>query len=136
MNLIVANKYYEVLFEAAKSIMVIRWKESVFELTVSQYKKEMFKSHEFILDLRPKFLIHDGTSAVYPPTDSLYQWTVDNISPLYEEAGLEKIAYVYPHEEQTTLFLKNLVSHARGRYNTPQRRIFKTLSEALSWLSV
>ena len=134
MNVIVTKKYYEILFDQTNSILVIRWKDYVHELNVSQYKQEMLKAHEYLLDLQPRFLIHDGTEAVYPPTEDLHEWTLATISPIYEKSGLEKMAYVSPHEYNTSLFLKGMVTQAKDKFQRPERKLFTSIEDALCWL--
>ena len=134
MNLVVTNKYYEILFDQTNSILVIRWKDDVHELDVNQYKKEMLKAHEYLLDLQPRFLIHDGTHAVYPPTESLQKWTLETISPIYVKVHLEKMAYVSPQEHNTLLFLKGMVTQAKDKFQRPLRKLFTNIDDAIRWL--
>ncbi len=135
MELVAVNKYYEILFDTKDKVLVIRWKDAIYELSVSEYKAEMILAHSFVEELKPRFLVHDGTDAVYPPTSSLYKWTVENISPKYINLGIKKIAYIFPTEANTSIFMENLVAHAKDAYSEPERKMFKSFEEAIRWIS-
>ncbi len=134
MQIIESNKYFEILVDMNDSVMMIRWKDSVHELIIHEYEMQMLRAHEYVKDFDPRFLIHDGSESVYPHTDVLDKWIIRNISPIYSELDLEKIAYVYPKDKETSEFVINVVSTAKERFTRPERGLFASLESALQWL--
>ena len=134
MELIVSNKFYEILYDQSKSIMVIRWKHFVVELTATEYKNKVLDAHEYLHIFLPEKLIHDSTNAVYPPTEDMNKWLVENISPIYKRLGIKKIAYVYPRTEKMKNFVSKVVKDAANLYIRPERKLFPAYEQALRWV--
>ena len=105
-------------------------------LPEEDYKDFLKKYLEAFLHFKPQKALMDFREFVFPLTEEIEQWTIENISNITYDNGLRYVAYVYPKEIVTQFSLESFVEKMLKTYkeNGPVRMIFSDFNEAYNWL--
>ncbi len=133
MENVAQTKYYDILVDQDKNILVYRWKETVLELNEEEYKKYFLDALKYLDEYKPKKVIQDSRIQVYPITEELQKWIMENITPKFIKAGVEKIAYVMPEDFISKLALEQLVLKLISSRQEIKRLYFSDFDQAIKW---
>ncbi len=134
MDLVVAEKYYDIYFFPVEKIMLIHWKVKVLDLSLIEYREIMIRAYDYLSLLKPDFLIQDGSDAVFPTTAEANNWIVENISPRFAQVGLKKIAYIIPRDKLTLEGLEKMIDKSLKVFPQVERKLFPDMNKAMAWI--
>ena len=103
-------------------------------MTVDDYKDAIRKYARLVLEHRARCALVDLRKFRYRVEDAdvLRSWWADEIAPLYNQAGLEKFAFVLPEGEQAPPDETPAKAEAGEKFVTKQ---FGSKQAAISWLT-
>jgi len=116
------------------SVMSFVWTEKSAAMTVDDYKNAIRDYARLVLKHRVRCALVDLREFRYrvEDTEALGSWWSDEIVPLYNQAGLEKFAFVLPEGEQPPPDEAPAKAEARETFIT---RHFASQQAAMSWLT-
>ncbi len=118
-------------------ILIIKFngKNGVRESEYFKYVEEiLWKYTEYLKQYNLDKVIYDMTDVDVLVDEEFTEWITKNITPLVQQAGLKKLAFVLPKSSLVKLDLKYIITPKLDEYKGPDRRIFNTYQEALDWL--
>ncbi len=128
------NKYYDVIVDDDYKLLIYKWKEAIMELLQEEYKAGFLQAVKFVEEYKPKYVIHDSSTQVYPITPDLQKWISEEISPRFEKAGVKRIAYVMPQDFLSKMALEQLIMKLLS-IKPGLKRIFVTdMDQAMKWI--
>jgi len=127
------SKFVERHYFPHQKMFKSNWLPTSVEMDRDEYKKEMQKLGEILLDVRPLYLLSDTRNLNFELDKELQEWTVKEMLPLFVAAGLKKQAILIPYEKYAQVALEqtllNLDPDARFRHS-----FFSDIDEAKAWL--
>jgi len=116
------------------SLMSFVWTEKSAAMTVDDYKDAIREYARLVLERRARCALVDLREFRYRVEDAevLGSWWADEIVPLYNQAGLEKFAFVLPEGEQAPSDETPAKAEAGETFITRQ---FASKQAAMSWLT-
>ncbi len=134
MKKIISNAYYTAFNDPDRSINLIRWTQKILNLTTEEYKKGIIRAFTSLNNFPADYLIIDNTDAIYPITETLEEWIIENVVPL--NSHYKKVAYIYPKDFLTRMGIEEIVNKSEEiDENVKKRRnIFNNLDEAIEWI--
>ena len=96
------HPFYVFDLDEHASLMSFVWTEKSVAMTVNDYKDAIREYARLVLEHRARCALVDLRSFRYrlDDADLLASWWADEIVPLYNQAGLQKLAFVLPEGEQ------------------------------------
>jgi len=96
------SPFYVFDLDERASLMSFVWTERSVAMDADDYKDAIRAYARLVLQHRARRALVDLRSFRYRPEDAhlLASWWADEIVPLYNEAGLQKLAFVIPDSEQ------------------------------------
>lgn len=115
------------------SLMSFRWTEKSGEMTVDDYKDAISEFARLVLKRRSRRALIDLRKFRYRVEGAGVpgSWWADEIVPVYNQAGLEKFAFVLPEGEQASPDEPSAPAEAGEKFITKQ---FASEQAAISWL--
>ena len=115
------------------SLMSFVWTEKSVAMTVGDYKDAIREYARLVLEHRARRALVDLRKfRCVVDADLLGSWWADEIVPLYNQAGLEKFAFVLPEGEQAPPDETPAKAQAGEKFVTKQ---FGSEPAAISWLT-
>ena len=115
------------------SLMSFVWTEKSVAMTVGDYKDAIREYARLVLEHRARRALVDLRKFRYVVDAHLLgSWWADEIVPLYNQAGLEKFAFVLPEGEQAPPDETPAKAQAGEKFVTKQ---FGSEPAAISWLT-
>ncbi len=134
MKVLEENKYYKV--QIFDDILEIKWFPTIAELDEEEYKKQLYKTHAYLLDYDYTKLLENAQDFFYPLTQNLIDWIKENITlGIFNKSKLKKMAYVMPKDVLSKLGVENLVDQARLENPRVIRLYFDDRDKAVNWLN-
>ncbi len=134
MKKIISNAYYTAFNDPDRSINLIRWTQKILNLTTEEYKKGIIRAFTSLNNFSADYLIIDNTDAIYPITETLEEWIIENVVPLNRH--YKKVAYVYPKDFLTRMGIEEIVKKTDkiSPESRKRRDIFDNIEDAIKWL--
>ena len=120
-----------ITYDEEKSLLRLEWLEATKDIIAPHFQGILYLLAGYGLQKKPKNIFVDARKFLFHPSNELVgPWRTKNISPLYNEAGVEKFAFLYP--------LGSVVPSTNGQ-NMPDEKFptgfFTSESELNEWLS-
>ena len=128
------HPFYVFDLDEHASLMSFVWTEKSVAMTVDDYKDAIREYAGLVLEHRARYALVDLRKFRYRVEDAdvLRSWWADEIAPLYNQAGLEKFAFVLPEGEQAPPDETPAKAEAGEKFVTKQ---FGSKQAAISWLT-
>jgi hypothetical protein len=128
------HPFYVFDLDEHASLMSFVWTEKSVAMTVDDYKDAIREYARLVLEHRARCALVDLRKFRYRVEDAdvLGSWWADEIVPLYNQAGLEKFAFVLPEGEQAPPDETPAKAQAGEKFVTKQ---FGSEQAAISWLT-
>ena len=136
MKLIGKSKFTNRFYDESKALMLSIWKPSTEAMTEIGYKQEMLLAVEHIRKHPTKYFLVYTQNFRYIISPDLQLWTVKNIAEPIVQLGVERLAYVVPHEFISSLSVEQTIEetkYVRGN-RAYQFSYFEEENEAIKWL--
>ncbi len=99
-----------------------------------QVEEILWKYTELLKEYDISKVIYDMTDVDVLVDEEFTEWITKNITPLVQQAGLKKLAFILPKSSLVKLDLEYIITPKLNEHKGPERRIFKSYQEALDWL--
>lgn len=89
----------KITFDDKKSLLTMVWKESTKDMIGPHFQGSLYIFAGYSLQKKSKHIFIDARKFVFHPPnyeELVGPWRTQNISPLYNKAGVEKFAFLYP----------------------------------------
>ncbi len=130
--MILQTKYQEVWQE--NDFLVFRWLPATAQMTAEQYTQELKKAAEIIAKYKPANILLISKDFNYVIPINQFDEVNDILLPVYNSAGVEKLAVIEPESIIVTLSMSKTIDETRP-YRNFITRYFSTEREARDWLS-
>lgn len=91
------DSFAKISFDKEKSLMKLEWLQDSKEMNGPHFQGVLYILGGFALQKKSKNIFVDGTKFLFQPTkDMIGIWRTANISPLYNQAGVKKFAFLFP----------------------------------------
>src|SRR5262245_47942957 len=126
--------FYVFALDDQASLMSFVWTEKSAAMTVDDYKDAIREYARLVLKHRARCSLVDLREFQYriEDADVLASWWADEIVPLYNQAGLKKLAFVLPEGAQAPPDETPANAEAGEKFVTKQ---FGSEQDAISWLT-
>ena len=132
MNKIFETPYFIIYHDDELNINIIRWTTKILLLNEQDYKEGIINAFQKVNETKADYLIIDNTDAVYPITETLQDWIIENIFPLNQ--NYKKVAYIYSQDSLTSMNIEEIVNKLKSTRQNIERRLFSSINEAIEWL--
>ncbi len=133
-TLIFDSKELKLSYDKDTQLYVIQWLEDALNLDEQQFKdKNIFivaKAKENPL----KKVLVDTRNVIYPVTDELTMWLMENVNKPILEHGAKKVAFLYPKDYLTKLGIEGYFSEIIKSERETRFSFFDDLDKAMQWL--
>jgi hypothetical protein len=86
-----------ITFDEEKSVLRLEWLEASKDMTGPHFQGILYILAGYAVQLKSKKIVVDGRKFLFRPSQELVGlWRTYNISPLYNEAGVKKFAFLFP----------------------------------------
>jgi hypothetical protein len=128
------HAFYVFDLDERASLMSFVWTEKSVAMTVDEYKDAIRTYAHLVLRHRTRCALVDLRKFRYrvEDADGTGSWWANEIVPLYNQAGLEKFAFVLPEGEQAPPDETPAEAGAGEKFVTKQ---FGSEQAAISWLT-
>jgi hypothetical protein len=125
--------FYVFALDEHASLMSFVWTEQSVAMNADDYKDAIRAYARLVLQHRARCALVDLRSFRYrlEDADLLASWWADEIVPLYNQAGLQKLAFVLPESEQAP---DETPTEAQAGENFVTRQ-FGSEQAAIAWLT-
>jgi len=89
-----ANEWGTIIHHPQWQTLELKWDPTTRSMTDDGFKQTLQILADQGLQVRPKFMIIDATEFFHQPGEGTLAWRDDNIVPLYNDAGIEKFAFL------------------------------------------
>ncbi len=132
MKKILETPFYTIFHDDKNSINMIRWTSKILIIKEDDYKTGIIEAFRKVNETPAQYLIIDNTDAVYPITETLQDWIVENVFPLNKH--YKKIVYIYPKDFLTSMNIEEIVKKLSQTGNSQKRHLTGSVEEAVEWL--
>ena len=91
---VAANQWGTIKHHPQWQTLELRWDAATRSMTDDGFKQTLQILADQGLKVRPKFMIIDATEFFHTPGEGTLAWRDENIVPLYNDAGVEKFAFL------------------------------------------
>jgi hypothetical protein len=128
------SPFYVFDFDEHASLISFVWTEKSAAMTVDDYKNAIRKYARLVLEHRVRRSLVDLRKFRYRVEEQAagVSWWVDEIVPLYNQAGLERFAFVLPEGEQAPSDETPATAEEGEKFLTKQ---FALRQAAIAWLT-
>ncbi len=121
----------KITYDDEISLLTLEWLESTKDMIAPHFQGILYLLAGYALQKKSIKIFIDARKFLFHPSDELVgPWRTKNISPLYNEAGVKKFAFLYPAGSPTP---------PTNGQNMPDEkfptRFFSSESELRRWLS-
>jgi len=87
----------KITYDAESSQLSLEWLEATKDMIAAHFQGILYLLAGYALQKKSKRILVDARKFLFHPSDELIgPWRTKNISPLYNEAGVRKFAFLYP----------------------------------------
>lgn len=132
--LLYESPYSKITLDVDARLMLRRWTEKSNKIKEQLYKEELSREIEFIEQYKPKLLLFDTRNLDFIIGHELQEWIDNNILKLFDQSGVEKVAFIMSHDVFTHASIElHMLNHRKSNY---ELKYFDGEEEARSWLRV
>jgi hypothetical protein len=91
---VAANEWGTVTHHPRWQTLELRWDAATRSMTDDGFKQTLQVLADQGLKVRPRFMIIDATEFFHKPSEGTLAWRDEHIVPLYNDAGIEKFAFL------------------------------------------
>ena len=124
--------YYSIFHDQEHDANIIRWTDKVLILNEKNYKTGITEAFNKINQKKATYLIIDNTDAVYPITETIQEWIVENIFPLTKH--YKKIIYIYSKDFLTSQNIEEIIQKFSNIETNQKRYLASSLKQAYELL--
>ena len=130
------TQYYTIFVDRDKGLAEVVWKPSTRELEDPDgYNEQIEKAHLDLLDIKPRYLLHNIQKAVLPFDPQVIQWISEKISKdLLIKLNVKRLAYVMSEDDISKLTLSLVLSKGATVNPNIARSFFDERNKAIKWL--
>ena len=119
----------KITFDDEKSLLTLEWTEATKEMLGPHFQGILYILAGYALQKKSKRIFVDAGKFLFKASDELIgPWRTKNITPLYNEAGVEKFAFLFPPGAPTPPSGQNMPNE-----NFPTG-FFTTKDELMKWI--
>jgi hypothetical protein len=87
----------KITYDEEKSLLMLEWLEATKDMIAPHFQGILYLLAGYALQMKTKTIFIDSRKFLFHPSNELVgPWRTKNISPLYNEAGVKKFAFLYP----------------------------------------
>ena len=87
----------KITYDDETSLLTLEWLESTKDMIAPHFQGILYLLAGYALQKKSIKIFIDARKFLFHPSDELVgPWRTKNISPLYNEAGVKKFAFLYP----------------------------------------
>lgn len=90
------GQYLKILWEGARGIIGIEWKESTAAMTDDDFKADLTLLADHVEEHKPRSILVDVAKFRHKMGPGMQEWRVKNISGRYFAAGVRRFAFLFP----------------------------------------
>lgn len=129
------SKYQELLYDANRQEVLYKMFETTQEMNDRLHRQQVLKATKALFKQPLRYMIADFRRFLFVNAPDTQLWMIENIVPLYKEAGLQKIAVIMPQEFFASLSIEQLIDDVQKMQELPYlQALISNLEEARSWL--
>ncbi len=132
MDKIFESPYFIIYHDDELNINLIRWTTKILLLNEQDYKEGIINAFKKINETKAEYLIIDNSDAVYPITETLQNWIIENIFPMNK--NYKKVAYIYSQDSLTSMNIEEIVNKIKAGQQNMERNLFSNINDAIEWL--
>ena len=120
----------KITYAEEKSLLMLEWLEATKDMIAPHFQGILYLLAGYALQKKPTKIFVDASKFLFHPSDELGPWRAKNISPLYNEAGVKKFAFLYSPGSSTP--------PTNGQHIPEEKfptAFFSSESELKKWLS-
>lgn len=91
--------FQQISFDSECRVAVLKWLDGTSEINYPQFKGSMLKFSGFALQNKARAVLIDSRAfagqKAFPSMEEMYAWRSREVSPVYNEAGVEKFAFLF-----------------------------------------
>ncbi len=119
----------KITFDDEKSLLTLKWTEATRDMVGPHFQGMLYILAGYALQKKSKRIFVDAGKFLFKASDELIgPWRTKNITPLYNEAGVEKFAFPFPPGAPTPPSGQNMPDE-----NFPTG-FFTTKDELMKWI--
>lgn len=89
-----ANEWGTVIYHPQWHTLELKWGQKTRSMSDEQFKKTLQVMADLGLQVRPKYMVIDTTEFFHTFGEGTLAWRDEHIVPLYNQAGVEKFAFL------------------------------------------
>lgn len=130
------NKFVKINLDSTNSMLIAEWYITTADMNDEVYKELFQKITQIIQTQKPEKWLGDTRNFAKPVTPALQEWIATELSPLWVEAGLKKMAMILPAELIANLSIQQAVEEIAGvkEISIFETRYFDNIPDAKTWL--
>jgi hypothetical protein len=87
----------KITYDEEKSLLTLEWLEATKDMIAPHFQGILYLLAGYALQKKSIKIFIDARKFLFHPSDELIgPWRTKNISPLYNEAGVKKFAFLFP----------------------------------------
>src|SRR5437667_9066676 len=87
----------KITYDDENSLLALEWLEATKDMIAPHFQGILYLLAGYALQMKSKTIFVDSRKFLFHPSSELVgPWRTKNISPLYNEAGVKKFAFLYP----------------------------------------
>jgi len=87
----------KITYDDENSLLALEWLEATKDMIAPHFQGILYLLAGYALQMKSKTIFVDSRKFLFHPSSELVgPWRTKNISPLYNEAGFKKFAFLYP----------------------------------------
>jgi hypothetical protein len=87
----------KITYDKEISLLTLEWSEATKDMIASHFQGILYLLAGYALQKKSIKIFIDARKFLFHPSDELIgPWRTKNISPLYDEAGVKKFAFLFP----------------------------------------
>ena len=124
------DKFLRILWDEKTRIIGLEWKEATSAMTDEEFKRELTGFADYVGERKATGILVDLSRFRHMLSPDTQQWRVKNISSRYNDAGVQRFAFLLPKDAPIPP-LMNQSSRGEGFLT----RAFNDAEQATSWLT-
>ncbi|EAY25974.1 hypothetical protein [Microscilla marina] len=135
MEILIKDKFNDILFDQKLSLHYNTNKSDTFDMSESEFREMLLKWRASVFETKPRLVLVDNREFQYPISPEIQLWMVEHIStPVLEMPGVDKFCFVMPEEFISHLSITQFTEEANNVIEKNHIRYFGSLTEAMAWL--
>lgn len=87
----------KITYDDENSLLILEWLEATKDMIAPHFQGILYLLAGYAVQMKSKMIFVDSRKFLFHPSSELVgPWRTKNISPLYNEAGVKKFAFLYP----------------------------------------